>query len=48
MDLILSDFCEDTEELQITQRTDSSRMNYSDRLIKSFGFFIADSACVIV
>ena len=31
----LSDFCVDAEELQITQRTDSLRINFSDGYIKS-------------
>ena len=38
MEFKLSDFCVDAEELQITQRTDSSRMNYSDGYIKTSGF----------
>ena len=42
----LWDFCVDAEELQLTQRTDSSRINYS--FIKSSGFVCADSARVIV
>ena len=42
-----SDFCVDAEELQITQRTDSLRINFSDGYIKRFGFIFADSAHVI-
>ena len=48
MDLNLSDFCLDTEELKITQCTDSSRINYSDGYIKTSGFVFAESARVIV
>ena len=44
----LSDFCVDAEDLQIMQRTDSSRMNYSDCYIKTSGFVFADSARVVV
>ena len=44
----LSDFCVDAEELQITQRTDSSRINYSDGYIKTSRFVFADSTRVIV
>ena len=42
MDLNLSDFCVDAEELQITQCTDSPRINYSDGYIKTSGFVFAD------
>ena len=44
------DFFVDAEELQITQRTDSSRTNYSDGYIKTFVFVFvfADSARVII
>ena len=42
-----SDFCVDAEELQITQRTDSSPINYSNGYIKTSGFVFADSARVI-
>ena len=44
----LSDFCVDAEELQLTQRTDSSRMNFSGGYIKTSGFVFADSTRVIV
>ena len=45
---IWSYFCVDAEELQITQRADSSCINYSDIYIKTSGFVFADSTCVIV
>ena len=48
MDLILVIFWVDAEELQITQRAHSSRINYSDGSIKTSGFVFADSARVIV
>ena len=41
-------FCLDAEELQIMQRTDYSRINYSDGYIKTSGFLSADSARMIV
>ena len=44
----LSDFCVDAQELQITQRTDSSRIHFSDSCIKTSGFVFADSTHVVV
>ena len=44
----LTDCCVDAQELQITQRTDSSRIHFSDGYIKMSGFVFADSARVVV
>ena len=41
-------FCEDAEELYLTQRTDSSHINYSDGYIKTSSFVFAECARVIV
>ena len=43
-----SDFCVYAEKLQITKRTDSSRINYSNGYIKTSGCVFTVSAHVIV
>ena len=42
------DFCVDAKELQLTQHTASSHINYSDGYIKTCSFVFTDSVRVIV